>query len=64
MSEADKLFEELGYENVRENKHWIVYKGQILSGEVDFNENLFNQELVKNMLEKIIEKLYECGKGK
>ena len=32
---ADEMFEELGYKIVRENKYWIVYKGQ--GKDIDFN---------------------------
>lgn len=36
MSKADKMFEELGYNNVRENENWIVYKGK--TKDINFNK--------------------------
>ena len=66
MSKADRLFEELGYKNVRENENWIVYKGS--TKDIDFNKKykyievergMSNEKVTMQELQAINEKVKE-----
>lgn len=50
MSKADEMFKELGYRNVRENEHWIVYKGK--EKDIDFNKKYKTIEVENGMESK------------
>ena len=52
MSKADKMFKELGYENVRETEYWIVYKGK--EKDIDFNKKYKTIEVENGMESKKI----------
>lgn len=66
MSKADRLFEKLGYKNVRENENWIVYKGS--TKDIDFNKKykyievergMSNEKVTMQELQAINEKVKE-----
>ena len=52
MSEAEEMFEKLGYENVRETEYWIVYKGK--EKDIDFNKKYKTIEVENGMESKKI----------
>lgn len=68
MSEADKMFEELGYNKVKENEIWIVYKGK--AKDIDFNkkykyieaeQGMSSQKITIQELQAINKKVEELG---
>lgn len=68
MSTADKMFEKLGYNNVRENENWIVYKGK--TKDIDFNKKykyieaesgMSSEKITMQELQAINEKVKELG---